>query len=251
MFWKTDQFAWICDPVYHELVSLFNKELDICYKHKAYIACQVMIGSIVEATLVYALKRCRIPTPDNLPLSRLITIAQEKELLPQSECSLGQALRDYRNLIHPNKQITEKRTPTKESADLACKTYAYLLSVLENKTADYLPCSVVAYLESNGQKIPIHTVQFSLGRKEGNSYVVSSSNVSSQHLQIDYNKGSFYIVDKKSTNGTFLLEEVQNIQLKSEIPTQIFSGTSFRMGKNDDDPQFTFHIEGEARTVPE
>lgn len=46
--------------------------------------------------------------------------------------------------------------------------------------------------------------EVSIGRERGNDVLLLRNNVSKRHARILYNRGSFMVIDNKSTNGTFV-----------------------------------------------
>ena len=117
-FDKSDPFSWITSEKHRDLAASDTRELEICYKYGAYLACQILSASVMECVLDYALTRMRIHFPEGATLEKLISIAKENSLLPQGDALLGQAMRDYRNDIHAKKRIDTQRKPTKESAGI-------------------------------------------------------------------------------------------------------------------------------------
>lgn len=67
----------------------------------------------------------------------------------------------------------------------------------------------------------------SLGKISGNDIVVNASTVSKRHCIITNRNGRIFIQDLNSTNGTFVNGERINFE------TEIFSGTTIRMGKEE------------------
>lgn len=67
----------------------------------------------------------------------------------------------------------------------------------------------------------------SLGKIAGNDIVVNAATVSKRHCMITNRNGRIFIQDLNSTNGTFVNNERINFE------TEIFSGTTIRMGKEE------------------
>lgn len=66
-----------------------------------------------------------------------------------------------------------------------------------------------------------------LGKIAGNDIVVNAATVSKRHCMITNRNGRIFIQDLNSTNGTFVNSERINFE------TEIFSGTTIRMGKEE------------------
>ena len=67
----------------------------------------------------------------------------------------------------------------------------------------------------------------SLGKVSGNDIVVNAGTVSKRHCMITNKNGRLFIQDLNSTNGTFVNNERINFE------TEIFSGTTIRMGREE------------------
>ena len=110
----------------------FEAEAEICAKSRAYHAATVMIGSAMEATLLFAcLNRCdaalnarnRLPddkrpnstNPKHWRLHELVMVADEAGWLPDFEVAEGTILsrrlldmmRYLRNLVHPARHLSD------------------------------------------------------------------------------------------------------------------------------------------------
>ena len=55
----------------------------------------------------------------------------------------------------------------------------------------------------NGKEIKVHS-KLTIGRAKENNFVIEDSMVSRYHLEIQQIRGSYFIKDKGSSNGTFL-----------------------------------------------
>lgn len=67
----------------------------------------------------------------------------------------------------------------------------------------------------------------SIGRVNGNDIVIEAGTISKKHCMITNRNGRIFIQDLNSTNGTFVNGERINFE------TEIFSGTTVRVGKTD------------------
>lgn len=250
-FYKNNPpYSWITSEQYRQVIAHDKEEAEICYKNKAYNACQVMLGSVMEGTLRYAMIRKRISFNENATLENLLSLAKTYSLLPQGETYLGQMIRDYRNLVHPGKQLAENRTPTRESAELARKACEFVLSELQKSLVAYLPADISAYILRNGEMFKIQSIPFTLGRSKDNSLVLDSTNLSKYHAQVTFepDENKFYLIDLKSTNGTYVW--IGGKERKTN-KFRLDYGTKFRLGKNGGDPEFIFGVEGEEGTTPQ
>nr|MDD5837959.1 FHA domain-containing protein [Eubacteriales bacterium] len=85
-----------------------------------------------------------------------------------------------------------------------------------------------AYLNrvDNGERIVINKSIFVIGKNDACNYVITGNNaISRQHAEIHLKNNGVYIVDKKSTNKTF----VNGNAVKPENPTKIVNGDEIKL----------------------
>src|SRR5258708_35849852 len=78
-----------------------------------------------------------------------------------------------------------------------------------------------------GKSATITHVPFTMGRS-GNDMNFNDSGISRGHAEITYNNGVYFVVDKGSTNHTF----VDGNQISSGTPSPLHNGTTIRMGSS-------------------
>jgi pSer/pThr/pTyr-binding forkhead associated (FHA) protein len=79
--------------------------------------------------------------------------------------------------------------------------------------------------KNNGEKIVINKPSFVIGKGNGCDYVITgNSAISRKHAELRIEKGSVYIVDKKSTNKTYINGNV----IQPEIMTKINNGDNIK-----------------------
>jgi putative ABC transport system ATP-binding protein len=71
-------------------------------------------------------------------------------------------------------------------------------------TAGPTPGSLACLVGDGGTRTPITLREFSIGRTAGNDLVIDDPSVSRQHVTIHQDRDRFVLVDRDSTNGTFL-----------------------------------------------
>lgn len=109
------KFDFITDDKFRIILERDYEELTQCLESKSSKSVLILSGSIVEAILTdYFLN---FP-PENynkkkilgLDLYKLIELAREIELISQSTKDLSTVLKNYRNLIHPGREIRKSET---------------------------------------------------------------------------------------------------------------------------------------------
>ena len=114
-------------------------------------------------------------------------------------------------------------------------------NVMNNRQTNIPDCTVVAPTEpvknsyvkhtylikkDNGEKILINKRNFLIGKGTDCDYTITgNSAISRKHAELRIEKGSVYIVDKKSTNKTYVNANV----IKPENITQIRNGDSIKL----------------------
>ena len=94
---------------------------------------------------------------------------------------------------------------------------------------------------SSGQT-PLRAAGLTIGRGQGNQYIVYDPRVSSRHAVISYlRQGFFTITDIGSTNGTF----VNGVRISPNVPQILHSGDTICLG----DTILTFQIREQPQSV--
>ena len=113
------------------------KEASLALKVGAYLSVILMCGSILEAILLGAAQRDparfnqanaspkttdgSVKRFDQWSLAQLIDVACEMGILKPDVEKFSHGLRNFRNYIHPRKQMTSGFTPDKHTARLCCQ----------------------------------------------------------------------------------------------------------------------------------
>lgn len=143
--WRTSDssfelgFDFVSNLTLRDFVARDWHEAQIVYKAEAWKACVVLCGSIIEAMLLdvvtFALKDLRVPDgipkdPNRWKLAHLIELAKANQFLSGAAGSFANGLRDYRNLVHLDKQVRENLVANRHAADLAMRVVPVLHSEL-------------------------------------------------------------------------------------------------------------------------
>lgn len=117
----------ISDVHMRQILTKRWEECAICIKHDAHLAATVMIGGLIESllimrvnqeknqSLIYKAKAVPIDKTSLKPkpisewkLTNLIELAFELNWITRSTKDIGNVLREYRNYIHPHKELADK-----------------------------------------------------------------------------------------------------------------------------------------------
>lgn len=129
----SDEFWFISNPDVQRQLAADWQEAQRVHQAKAWKSCVILCGGILEGMLLDVLRqdeqqarevyqRLRKKPPPDLTgwyLVDLVDVAKETGILAKGTDHLSHAIREFRNLIHPGRQIREKVKLTEEEADIA------------------------------------------------------------------------------------------------------------------------------------
>lgn len=131
-------FEFISDKKFQELLERDYTELENCLSIKATKSVLVLSGSIIEAILIeYFLQF--LPTGFTkekifkLTFQELLDLAEKETLLTQRERNLAWVIKDYRNLIHPGKEIRKEEKIDFESAQISLPLVKIIVTAIKTK----------------------------------------------------------------------------------------------------------------------
>lgn len=147
------------EKIWVEVLRARWDEAERCIAADAPVAAIVMLGSILEGALKATIERfpreanqsTAAPRDDSTgnvkpfrewTFSNLIQVAENLGWIGADTRRMGDALRDYRNLVHPGEQVKSKEFPTRDSARLCRQVVVASLRTL------------VGYLENRGVVAP-------------------------------------------------------------------------------------------------
>lgn len=118
------KFDFISDQSFRDILERDFEELNKCVEHNCTKSVLLLSGSIIEAILIdYFITFPIENTPTNKILStdlfELIEKASEIKLISQSTKELSTVIKNYRNLIHPGREIRKKESFNKDTGEVA------------------------------------------------------------------------------------------------------------------------------------
>jgi len=127
------EFWFVTDTDLQKLLEKDWQEAQRVHKVGAWKSCVLLCGSILEGILMNALsknwtnassefsQRKKRPAPplNEWDLVDLVEVANKLKLFPKGTIHLSNAVREFRNLIHPGRQIREHIQVTEEQANIA------------------------------------------------------------------------------------------------------------------------------------
>ncbi len=131
-------FDFVTDSRFKELLLRDYQELKVCLDNKSSKAVLILSGSIIEASLVeYFLQNIPAGKTEadllKMTLGPLIDLAETEGLLTGTEKKLASVIQDYRNLIHPGRQIRKSEKYDFETASIANSLVTITLKAISNK----------------------------------------------------------------------------------------------------------------------
>lgn len=130
---QRSDFWFIDDADLRDLLDNDWREALRVHDVGAWKSCLLLCGSILEGVLIDALsqdkqnanavyqrlKRRSASALEGWNLADLMDVADELKLFPRGTIHLGHAVREFRNLVHPGKQLRDNIKATEEQADVA------------------------------------------------------------------------------------------------------------------------------------
>lgn len=131
-------FDFVTDSRFKDLLLRDYQELKICFDNKSSKAVLILSGSIIEASLVeYFLQNLPAGKTEadllKMTLGSLIDLAGTEGLLANKEIKLASVVQDYRNLIHPGRQIRKREKYDFETANIANSLVKITLDAISSK----------------------------------------------------------------------------------------------------------------------
>ena len=143
-------FNFILDQELRSIIERDYRELSVfLFPMGAWKSCVIMSGSILEAILYGTLRSPKFVQQANASskapkgkdihkeewrLQNLIEVAADIGVIPQQRAdTIDQVIRDYRNFVHPNKEIRSAHPCTEAEALLAKGALDGICNYLENK----------------------------------------------------------------------------------------------------------------------
>ncbi|WP_030685827.1 hypothetical protein [Streptomyces sp. NRRL B-1347] len=106
-----------------QMAALLQRRLDearTCHANGAHVAAIIMLGSLLEGVLLTVVQQrdaslLRGKNPDFIGLKVLIGICHEAGWIDIDVERFSQALREYRNFVHPRAEFREAHTPDRDT----------------------------------------------------------------------------------------------------------------------------------------
>lgn len=115
------QFDFMTDEEFRTSLLSDYQELQICIKNECWKAAHVLAGSIIEAILIDYLRFVKVEGVDvlKLDLGKAIEICKRNDIISEKVEQLAVAVKLFRNLIHPGRQIRLNEKIGQNSANIA------------------------------------------------------------------------------------------------------------------------------------
>ena len=139
-------FTYVTDPRLREIVTEFHKEAVSAYQAKNYVAAVVLAGGVLEGILTFALlrrgeeaveeyKRLRNRSQElaNWSLNDLVEVAARLNLVGESPAKAANAVRDFRNFVHPYRLLRRSRPRWDALATMALSAVAVVSESLQGR----------------------------------------------------------------------------------------------------------------------
>jgi hypothetical protein len=109
------------DPQFAKILQGRLDEARTCTDNGCHVAAIIMLGSLLEGVLLDAIHtrlRQAQPSPQQQSLHDLIELARRHRFIGVDVQKFCHTLRDYRNLVHPHKQLRMGEPPDRDTVDM-------------------------------------------------------------------------------------------------------------------------------------
>ncbi|PZV05403.1 MAG: hypothetical protein DCF22_24710 [Leptolyngbya sp.] len=164
-----NDFSFISDDALQAMIERDKEELDNSLKSGLWKATLLLAGSIIEAILVdyflnfppnedvlsvfeeAAFKRYKGRKVEELDLVALIKLAVKDNLIAEENSQLSTVIKNYRNLIHPGRELRKKEKVNEHTATVAKSLVEIVISEIRQNYAANLG-SGAGLIQGGGRK---------------------------------------------------------------------------------------------------
>lgn len=159
-------FDFISDDGFREILERDFEELHKCIEIKASKSVLVLSGSIIEALLLeffssYSSELIESEKLLKYDLYKLLELAEKENLISSDSKSISTIIKDYRNLIHPGREIRKKQSFDNNTAEIA-KNLLYMIieEIRENylEKVGYSAADVFQKIKKEALSAPIYDI---------------------------------------------------------------------------------------------
>ncbi len=244
-------FDFIEDSSYKHILNRDYKELEICLNSKAHKAVMVLCGSILELLLIETLiyfddHNSKKNDYTNLHLNDLLSKSKEKGLISENSFYLSYVVKDFRNLIHPGREIRKGEIPDEDTSQICVS--------LLRKISNELRLKFKANTQGDAEKI-LFKIQFEFISIDTFLNLISRLNKTEKKklfyglIELSYSDKTLSIVELKKFHkvlcnfidvqirldlGNELIKKVVNLSFESSVNIFIFSLDDIDLLKTED-----------------
>lgn len=138
----------IDDPKFLKVLELRWTEIGICSSNGAHLSTIILLGSILEGILLFVVQKNpekanksksspkddteRVLNFKNWTLNNLINVTHDCGWIDKDIKDFNSSLRDYRNLVHPRKQMDDNVFPDEDTCRICAEVVRAALNDLKN-----------------------------------------------------------------------------------------------------------------------
>jgi len=144
-----DPLGFVSDPMLRIQLTDDLAEMSLAHRVGARKSTVILAGGILEGVLVNALRGMpedrvrdaagrsghRADSVDSWSLSSLVDVASKLDVLPGGLIQLSHGLREFRNLVHPGRQMRERIVLSEDEAEIAVRIVQLVLRTLSRPLA--------------------------------------------------------------------------------------------------------------------
>lgn len=135
------KFEFINDLKFKEILLRDYEELIKCYEIKASKSVLILCGSIIETILteyfIDSLPEGKLKDDIlKMSLGNLLELAEEKHVITSKIRKLSSVIQDYRNLIHPGREVRKSEGFSNEDAEISMSLLKIIVDSIKTKYSE-------------------------------------------------------------------------------------------------------------------
>lgn len=135
------KFEFINDLKFKKILLRDYEELVKCYEIKASKSVLILCGSIVESILTeYFIDSLQEGKSKEdilqMSLGKLLELAEEKNIITSKIKRLSSVIQDYRNLIHPGREVRKSESFSNEDAEISMSLLRIIIDSIKTKYSE-------------------------------------------------------------------------------------------------------------------
>lgn len=214
-------FDFISDDNFRKILERDYKELHKCIDSESDKSVLILSGSIIESILTEFFSSYPIDGTDpkkilEYDLFKLLELAYENKLISKSTKELSTVIKNYRNLIHPGREIRKKETFDHDTALVAKSVLNIILKEVRFnyvKRVGYSSSDIIKKLENDAVSVSIfEKIIENLNKREKNKLFIELIDYESDlPFDIIENPKKYITIIKKHIDRSIINNKIDDL----------------------------------------